>query len=151
MANGVPTVGTLDRPENVHDLLKQDRGEDCLSCRVTGTFHPPLFFSRSLLLTYLSFSFFFLLGFFFRHIRCLFIFKSLPLFPVHSSFTNMATGGTAFLGLAAYSYVSGNSQLRQQEAKILSSGSRFGMRSRRFGIAATSVGLAWLGIYRMFL
>jgi len=95
MANGVPTVGTLDRPENVHDLLKQDRGEDCLPCRVTG--------------------------------------------------------GTAFLGLAAYSYVSGNSQLKQQEAKILSSGSRFGIRSRRFGIAATSAGLAWLGIYRMFL
>ena len=44
MANGVPTVGTLDRPENVHDLLKQDRGEDCLPCRVTGTSILLLFF-----------------------------------------------------------------------------------------------------------
>ncbi|KAJ1326577.1 DUF4536 domain-containing protein [Microdochium nivale] len=95
MADRVPSVGTLDKPENVHDLLKQDRGEDCLPCRITG--------------------------------------------------------GTAFLGLAAYSYFSGTSQLRQQEAKILASGSRFGMGSRRFGIAATSAGLAWLGIYRMLM
>ncbi|KXJ91011.1 hypothetical protein Micbo1qcDRAFT_234250 [Microdochium bolleyi] len=95
MANGVPSVGTLDKPENVHDLLKKDRSEDCLPCRITG--------------------------------------------------------GSAFLGLAAYSYVSGTSQLRQQEAKILASGSRFGMRSRHFGIAATSAGLAWLGLYRLFM
>ncbi|CAJ2503126.1 Uu.00g105200.m01.CDS01 [Anthostomella pinea] len=59
--------------------------------------------------------------------------------------------GSAFLGLAAYSYFSGQSQLEQQRVKILASKSMFGMRSRRFGIAATSMGLAWLGVYRLFV
>ncbi|KAI0006651.1 hypothetical protein F4779DRAFT_620391 [Xylariaceae sp. FL0662B] len=84
----VPTAGTLDKPEDLKGLLKQDRGDDC---------------------------------------------------------------GGAFLGLAAYSYFSGQSQLERQRAKILASKSMFGMRSRRFGIAATSLGLAWLGIWRLFL
>ncbi|KAI1396961.1 hypothetical protein F4819DRAFT_499857 [Hypoxylon fuscum] len=91
----VPTVGTLDKPEDLKDLLKQDRGEDCLPCRVVG--------------------------------------------------------GGAFLGLAAYSYFSGTRQLERNQAQILASKSMFGIRSRRFGIAATSMGLAWLGIWRLFL
>ncbi|RYP33577.1 hypothetical protein DL767_004692 [Monosporascus sp. MG133] len=91
----VPTVGTLDKPENLDELLKQDRGEDCAPCRVVG--------------------------------------------------------GGAFLGLAAYSYYSGTMQLERQRAKILASKSMFGMRSRKMGIAATSLGLAWLGIWRLFL
>ncbi|KAI1501446.1 hypothetical protein F5X99DRAFT_409029 [Biscogniauxia marginata] len=91
----IPTVGTLEKPENLNELLKQDRGEDCLPCRIVG--------------------------------------------------------GGAFLGLAAYSYFSGNSQLDQQRAKILASKSMLGMRSRKLGIAATSLGLAWLGIWRLFL
>ncbi|KAI1250927.1 hypothetical protein MGN70_007988 [Eutypa lata] len=95
MADKVPTVGTLDKPENLEELLKQDRGEDCMPCRVVG--------------------------------------------------------GGAFLGLAAYSYWSGTTQLEQQRAKILASKSLLGMRSRRFGITATSLGLAWLGIWRLFL
>ncbi|KAH9885207.1 hypothetical protein F4778DRAFT_516815 [Xylariomycetidae sp. FL2044] len=96
MANDkVPTVGTLNKPADLKELLKQDRGEDCISCRLVG--------------------------------------------------------GSAFLGLAAYSYWSGQRQLEQQQAKILASKSMFGMRSRKFGIAATSVGLAWLGIWRLFL
>lgn len=33
---GVPSVGTLDKPENIHDVLKQDRGDDCTPCRVVG-------------------------------------------------------------------------------------------------------------------
>ncbi|KAI1817406.1 hypothetical protein GGS20DRAFT_582542 [Poronia punctata] len=84
----VPSVGTLDKPEPLNDLLKQDRGEDC---------------------------------------------------------------GGAFIGLATYSYFSGNAQLERQRAKILASNSFFGMRSRKFGIATTSLGLAWLGIWRLFL
>ncbi|KAI0407577.1 hypothetical protein F4802DRAFT_594979 [Xylaria palmicola] len=60
-------------------------------------------------------------------------------------------GGGAFLGLAAYSYYSGNAQLERQRAKILASKSMFGMQSRKLGIAATSLGLAWLGIWRLFL
>ncbi|KAI1118528.1 hypothetical protein F5Y14DRAFT_446890 [Nemania sp. NC0429] len=96
MANDkVPSVGILDKPEGLNDLLKEDRGEDCLGCRVVG--------------------------------------------------------GGAFLGLAAYSYFSGNSQLERQRATILASKSMFGMRSRKLGIATTSLGLAWLGIWRLFL
>ncbi|KAI0206959.1 hypothetical protein F4808DRAFT_15510 [Astrocystis sublimbata] len=91
----IPSVGVLDKPENLDDLLKQDRGEDCLACRVVG--------------------------------------------------------GGAFLGLAAYSYYSGTTQLERNEAKILASKSMFGMRSRKLGIATTSLGLAWLGIWRMFM
>ncbi|KAI1306175.1 hypothetical protein F5Y03DRAFT_394722 [Xylaria venustula] len=91
----VPSVGTLDKPENLDDLLKQDRGDDCLPCRLVG--------------------------------------------------------GGAFIGLATYSYFSGNAQLERQRAQILASKSMFGMRSRRFGIATTSLGLAWLGIWRLFL
>ncbi|KAI1173111.1 hypothetical protein F4777DRAFT_581234 [Nemania sp. FL0916] len=91
----VPSVGTLDKPESLDALLKEDRGEDCLPCRLVG--------------------------------------------------------GTTFLGLAAYSYFSGTAQIERQRAKILASKSMFGMRSRKFGIATTSLGLAWLGIWRLFL
>jgi len=51
--------------------------------------------------------------------------------------------------LAAYSYFSGHSQLEKQQAQILASGSRFGMRSRRLGINIISLSLAWLGVWRL--
>ncbi|GAB1316275.1 Exosome complex exonuclease [Madurella fahalii] len=89
----IPSLQSLEKPEKLRDLLKQDRGDDCLSCRVVG--------------------------------------------------------GGAFLGLAAYSYFSGQAQLQQQRAKILASGSRFGMRSRSWAITGISLGLAWLGIWRL--
>ncbi|KAK9782812.1 hypothetical protein AB5N19_09395 [Seiridium cardinale] len=60
-------------------------------------------------------------------------------------------GGGAFLGLGAYSYFSGMSQIEQQRAKIIASKSFLGVRSRKAGIAATSLGLVWMGIYRLFL
>ncbi|KAI4863074.1 hypothetical protein F4820DRAFT_428241 [Hypoxylon rubiginosum] len=91
----VPTVGSLDKPEDLKELLKQDRGDDCTPCRVIG--------------------------------------------------------GGAFLGLAAYSYLSGQRELEKNRAQIIAKKAMFGMRSRRFGIAATSMGLAWLGIWRLFL
>ncbi|KAI1344705.1 hypothetical protein F5Y15DRAFT_410405 [Xylariaceae sp. FL0016] len=91
----VPTIGTLDKPESLDELLKQDRGDDCLPCRVVG--------------------------------------------------------GSAFLGLAAYTFYSGNSQLEQQRAKILASKSMFGLRSRKVGIAGLSMGVAWLGVWRIFM
>ncbi|KAG7286323.1 hypothetical protein NEMBOFW57_008632 [Staphylotrichum longicolle] len=91
--DSIPSVHSLDRPEKLQDLLKEDRGDDCLPCKIIG--------------------------------------------------------GGAFLGLAAYSYVSGQSQLEKQRAKILASGSRFGMRSRSLGITGISLGLAWLGIWRL--
>ncbi|KAL2171559.1 hypothetical protein VTG60DRAFT_2392 [Thermothelomyces hinnuleus] len=91
--DSVPSVHSLDKPEKLEELLKQDRGDDCLPCKIVG--------------------------------------------------------GGAFLGLAAYSYISGQSQLEKQRAKILASGSRFGMRSRSLGITAISLSLAWLGIWRL--
>ncbi|KAK3995755.1 hypothetical protein QBC44DRAFT_319330 [Cladorrhinum sp. PSN332] len=90
----IPSLPVLDKPEKLQDLLKQDRGDDCLSCRIVG--------------------------------------------------------GGAFLGLAAYSYITGQQQLELAKAKILASKSPFGMRSRRMGITGISLGLAWLGIWRLF-
>ncbi|KAG5941204.1 hypothetical protein E4U53_007459 [Claviceps sorghi] len=90
----VPSIHALDRPENLQELLRQDRGDDCLSCRVVGS--------------------------------------------------------GAFFGLAAYSYLSGMSQLEKQRQAILQSRSMFGMRSRRLGIAGISLGLAWMGLWRAF-
>lgn len=60
------------------------------------------------------------------------------------------TGGATFLGLGAYSYISGMSQLEKQRAVILKSNSWLGMRSRRMGIGGLSLGLAYLGLYRLF-
>ncbi|KAG6358599.1 hypothetical protein INS49_012117 [Diaporthe citri] len=57
---------------------------------------------------------------------------------------------TAFLGLAGYSYISGMSQLEKQRAAIIKSNSWLGMRGRRMGIGGLSLGLAYLGLYRLF-
>jgi hypothetical protein len=43
------------------------------------------------------------------------------------------------------------SQLERPSAQIAASGSMFGVRSRRAGIAATSLALAWMGVYRLFM
>ena len=59
-------------------------------------------------------------------------------------------GSGAFLGLAAYSYLSGMSQLDRQRTAILQSKSVFGMRSRRLGITGISLGLLWMGLWRAF-
>lgn len=42
-SSNIPSVATLDRPEKYQDLLKEDRGEDCLPCRVVGEFYSFLF------------------------------------------------------------------------------------------------------------
>lgn len=42
------------------------------------------------------------------------------------------------------------SQLEKQRAVILKSNSWLGMRSRRMGIGGLSLGLAYLGLYRLF-
>ncbi|KAL2263786.1 hypothetical protein VTK26DRAFT_5078 [Humicola hyalothermophila] len=89
----IPPLHVLEKPEKLEDILREDRGDDCLPCRIVG--------------------------------------------------------GGAFLGLAAYSYLSGQSQLEKQRAKILASGSRFGMRSRSMGITGISLALAWLGLWRL--
>jgi len=60
------------------------------------------------------------------------------------------TGGGAFLALAGYNYFSGMGHLERQKAAILQSKSMFGMRSRKLGVASISIGLAYLGIWRLF-
>lgn len=38
--DSVPSLHALDKPEKLQDLLKEDRGDDCLSCKVVGAFQP---------------------------------------------------------------------------------------------------------------
>jgi len=103
-------IQTLEKPEDLKKLLREDRGDDCLPCRLVGEFCPRPWPNSELMFAFI--------------------------------------GSGAFLGLAAYTYFSGHSQLQQQQARILASKSMFGMRSRQFGITGISIGLAWLGIWR---
>jgi len=32
----MPSVYTLDKPEKLEDLLKEDRADDCLPCKIVG-------------------------------------------------------------------------------------------------------------------
>jgi len=111
----VPPLQVLDKPEDLKTLLKEDRGDDCLSCKIVGEL------------------------------------PTEPLTEVKERKTKSHPPGSgAFFGLAGYSYWSGHNQLVQQQAKILASGSRFGMRSRRMGITGISLALAWMGAWRLF-
>ncbi|CAL8577511.1 hypothetical protein XPA_003336 [Xanthoria parietina] len=58
------------------------------------------------------------------------------------------TGGAAFIGLGAYTYLSSTRQLEAQRDKIMKSGSRFGLKSRRFGVLGLSATLVGMGLYR---
>jgi hypothetical protein len=60
------------------------------------------------------------------------------------------SGATTFVGLGGFTYFTGHRQLRQQQATILKSGSRLGMAPRRAGITVMSIGMAGIGIYRLF-
>lgn len=64
--------------------------------------------------------------------------------------TNMTPGSATFVGLGAFTYVSGHSQLKGQEAIIRQSKSMFGMASRRAAITTTSAVFVGLGVYRWF-
>ncbi|RGP74391.1 exosome complex [Fusarium sporotrichioides] len=35
--DNIPTVQSLEKPEKLEDILRQDRGDDCLSCKVVGS------------------------------------------------------------------------------------------------------------------
>ncbi|KAJ5041199.1 uncharacterized protein L3040_005750 [Drepanopeziza brunnea f. sp. 'multigermtubi'] len=59
------------------------------------------------------------------------------------------TGAAAFMGLGAYSYFSGHSQLKAQQAKILASKSMFGMKSRQAGITTIALTLGAMGFWRL--
>lgn len=32
----IPTLQSLEKPERLQDVLRQDRGDDCLPCKVIG-------------------------------------------------------------------------------------------------------------------
>lgn len=115
MAGDVPSLSSLDKPENLNDLLRADRGDDCTSCRVIGSSALPV---------------------------------TMPL--LHTSANLMAPGGGAFLGLAGYNYLTGMSHLEKQRAALLQRKTMFGMRSRKLGVTGISLGLAYLGIWRLF-
>lgn len=34
----VPSIQALEKPEDLKTLLREDRGDDCLSCRLVGEF-----------------------------------------------------------------------------------------------------------------
>ncbi len=53
------------------------------------------------------------------------------------------------MGLGAYSYFSGHSQLKAQQAKILASKSMFGMKSRQAGITGIAMTLGLMGFWRL--
>lgn len=36
----IPSVHSLERPEDLKELMRQDRGDDCLSCKVVGKSPP---------------------------------------------------------------------------------------------------------------
>ncbi|KAG0652163.1 Transcripts altered in meiosis protein 6 [Hyphodiscus hymeniophilus] len=59
------------------------------------------------------------------------------------------TGAAAFAGLGVYSYVSGHSQLKAQEAKILKSKSLFGIKTRQTGITGIALTLVGMGFWRL--
>ncbi|USP78522.1 hypothetical protein yc1106_05796 [Curvularia clavata] len=59
-------------------------------------------------------------------------------------------GTATFLGLGAFTYVSGHSQIRANEAAIRASKSIFGVRSRHMAITGTSAVMVGLGVYRWF-
>ncbi|EPE34183.1 hypothetical protein GLAREA_07196 [Glarea lozoyensis ATCC 20868] len=59
------------------------------------------------------------------------------------------TGAAAFIGLGTYSYFSGHSQLKAQQAAILRSKSIFGIKSRQAGITSIALALVGAGVYRL--
>ncbi|KAF2850200.1 hypothetical protein T440DRAFT_451389 [Plenodomus tracheiphilus IPT5] len=59
-------------------------------------------------------------------------------------------GTATFLGLGAFTYVSGHAQVQANAAAIKASKSMFGIRSRRAAITGTSAVMVGLGVYRWF-
>ena len=57
-------------------------------------------------------------------------------------------GTGVFVGAGVYTYVSGRAALRENQAKILKSGSMFGLRSRHLALGTTSLALVGAGVYR---
>jgi hypothetical protein len=133
--DSIPSLQSLEKPEDLKTLLKQEAGDDCMSCRIVGkpNLHPRLPHSPSR-----------------RRIHVMmFRARSPPgnLNPVVVLI--LLTGSGTLFGLAAFNYITGMSQLESRRAEVLASKSRFGMGSRRAGITMLSLGLAWMGVWRM--
>lgn len=60
----------------------------------------------------------------------------------------MRAGASAFIGLGAYTYWSGNRQLTLREKEIMKSGSQINMAARRLGITGIAAALVAVGAYR---
>ncbi|KAF1833469.1 hypothetical protein BDW02DRAFT_500636 [Decorospora gaudefroyi] len=80
--------------------------------------------------------------------------SSAPLQPDKAEFQDCTPcriiGSATFLGLGAFTYVTGHSQIRANEAAIRASKPIFGMRSRRAAISGMSTVMLGLGVYRWF-
>src|SRR5690606_24112090 len=126
--DSIPSLQSLEKPEDRKTLLKQDGGDDCMSCRLVGTsYNSIILHPSSQAIAYV-------------HIQRICSLRT-------SGVNGVAffSGSGAFFGLAAYNYISGTAQLEARRAAVLSSKSRFGMGSRRAGITMLSLGLAWMG------
>lgn len=74
------------------------------------------------------------------------------LFPRRKfTYVFLPTGASAFGGLGAYTYWSGQRQLRLREQEILKSGSKINMAARRLGITSIAAVLIGMGAYRAFV
>ncbi|KAI5853177.1 hypothetical protein DFP73DRAFT_535432 [Morchella snyderi] len=59
-----------------------------------------------------------------------------------------AIGSAAFIGLGAYTFVSGRAQLREREKAISQAATRWGVGARRMGIYGIAASMVGLGVYR---
>ncbi|KAI9806760.1 MAG: hypothetical protein M1825_006217 [Sarcosagium campestre] len=59
------------------------------------------------------------------------------------------TGSAALIGLGVYSFFSSRHQLNLQRAKIIKSGSRFGMQTRQTGVTGMAAVLVGMGVWRL--
>jgi hypothetical protein len=71
--------------------------------------------------------------------------------PTSRRCADMSKGSATFVGIGAFTYVSGHSQLQANEAAVRASKSMFGMGSRRAAITGTASVMVGLGVYRWFL
>lgn len=125
MAGDTPTAQSLEQPVKAKELLDQDRRqfEDCNSCRIVGKFAASFASSYPPVGWYPS---------------------------LLTKYTFLCIGGTAFIGLAGYTYWEGMKHLESNRAAILKSKPFVGIGGRKAGLAGISLGLAWMGIYRLF-
>lgn len=77
--------------------------------------------------------------------------RVMGMFPNNSfspSLTCRSLGSAAFIGLGAYSYQTGMSNLRKQEKAIMQGATKYKMGSRKLGIIAISATLVGMGVLR---